>query len=273
MMNIKARKVVILLVVAAAVTSSCSFRVSRLFKTSGTEFTVRVETEKPNQDEITALAAKIIESKLDAIGIDGEASRVPETSDQIFVKLYGDQEDPERLKKFLFTTHKLEFRKAISPPNPAPLTTYASEAEARASIRPGQEVLPYADRDGETIRDKSPGRFIIVETDPIVTGEHIRNAEAIDRTGNDDDYVISFTLKKEGAEKFGEWTGRNIHNYLAVVLDGSVVSAAYIKSQIYDMGEITGQFTKESAEELAFSLSSGYLPARLTVLNERQFGN
>ena len=45
-----------------------------------------------------------------------------------------------------------------------------------------------------------------------------------------------------GAEKFGAWTGANINEYMGVVLNDEVKSIAYIKSQIYDQGEISGRF-------------------------------
>lgn len=267
---LKSRRPILTLLIAAVLLTGCA-KVSRFWTNSGIEFTVQVETDKPDKDAVIKQAIMVIESKLSAIGIDGDAGRVPNTSDQIFVKIYGRQEDPERLKQFLFTTHNLELRRAVSAPNPAPLTTYATEAEARASSRPGQDVLPYMERDPE----RSPRQFVIVETASIVTGEDVRNAEAITRTGNDydPDYTISFTLNKIGAEKFGDWTARNINNYIAVVLDGSIISAPYIKSQIIDMGQIDGRFTKAAAEELALSLSSGHLPARLTLLSELPFDN
>jgi hypothetical protein len=47
-----------------------------------------------------------------------------------------------------------------------------------------------------------------------------------------------------------------------------VKSIAYIKSQITDTGQITGRFTKESAEDLSLMLSSGPLPAPVKIVEE-----
>ena len=71
------------------------------------------------------------------------------------------------------------------------------------------------------------------------------------------DYQIAFSFKPTGAEKFGAWTGANINQYMGVVLNDEVKSIAFIKSQIFDQGEISGRFTKESAEDLALTLRSG----------------
>ena len=75
-------------------------------------------------------------------------------------------------------------------------------------------------------------------------------------------------MKKNGAEKFGAWTGANVDEYLGVVLNDEVKSIAFIKGQIFDSGEITGRFTRQSAEDLALVLKSGALPVPVTIVEE-----
>ena len=81
-----------------------------------------------------------------------------------------------------------------------------------------------------------------------------------------------FHSNQSGAQKFGEWTGANINNYMAVVLNDEVKSAAYIKSQIFDSGEISGRFSKQTADDLALTLKSGALPAEIEYQEERTVG-
>jgi preprotein translocase subunit SecD len=52
---------------------------------------------------------------------------------------------------------------------------------------------------------------------------------------------------------------------MGVVLNDEVKSIAYIKSQISDQGEISGRFTKQSADDLALTLRSGALPRQLNT--------
>jgi len=59
---------------------------------------------------------------------------------------------------------------------------------------------------------------------------------------------------------------------MGVVLNGEVKSAAFIKSQIFDSGQITGRFTKETADDLALTLRSGALPAKIEYQEERTVG-
>ena len=250
------------LVIGLSVSGCNAF--SGLIDSGGTVYVVEVDTKDPNRAEIINRVMKIIESRMDAVGIDGEASRSPDRDNRIEVKISGTH-DAESLRKFLFTTNRLEMKKVVSPPSPSPAQMFPTKEEAERMVKTGQQVLPYVESEFD------PSRFVIVEKEPIVTGEHIRNAQAISYTGRDSDYQISFTLNKDGAGKLGAWSGRNINNYIAVVLDDKIQSAAYIKSQITDAGEISGYFTKAEAEDLARSLKSGYMPAAIRVVEERPF--
>jgi len=238
--------------------------ISRLIDGSGTVYVVEIETNDPNRLEIINRVIQIINSRMNAVGIDGEVARSTDIETRIEVKIYGGS-NPESLRKFLFTTYRLELKKLVSPPSPSPPQTFPTQEKADIAALTGQQVLPYSER------ESGPSQFVIVEKESIVTGEHIRTAQAVSRTGSPSDYQISFTLDNDGAAKFGEWTGRNISNYLAVVLDDKVQSVAFIKTQISDAGEISGSFTKASAEEIAMSLNSGYMPATMKIIDERPF--
>ena len=67
-------------------------------------------------------------------------------------------------------------------------------------------------------------------------------------------------------------TGENIGRPFAIVLDGKVVSAPVIQSQIFTNGQITGNFSVEETQELSLILRAGALPAPLIVLEERSVG-
>jgi preprotein translocase subunit SecD len=234
---------------------------------SGVEYTVRVETERPNKGEIVDLAVKILAIRLDAVGIGGEVNQVEGNEDQIRVRVFGDH-DRDLIEKFLFDTHELELKKAVSPPNPEPLKTYPTEQAALAANVGDTEVLPFSQR-----IEGAASQYIVVERKAIVSGEDIRSAYAMASSEGSSNYSISFSLKDDGAKRFGDWTARNISNYVAIVLDKKVQSAPYIRSQIFDQGVIDGSFSKAEAEEIALSLSSGHIPAKLTVLNQERFGD
>jgi len=233
-------------------------------------------------DNATTQALNIIESRINALGIAEPTLQThgATTSHQLLLQMPGVQ-DPERVKDILKGESRLELVHVISPPNPSPATTYPTEQEAIASLNsggtipPNRKVLPYSERieKSEDPNQQRARSWVVVETPAIIDGSELRNASAIPaQGGRADDFEINFSLKKSGADKFGAWTGSHINEYMGVVLNDEVKSVAFIRSQIFDSGQITGRFTKNSAEDLALTLRSGALPAPIEYLEERTVG-
>ena len=230
-------------------------------------------------------ALRIIESRIDQFGVTEPTLQRhgSDASAQILLQMPG-LDDPERVKIIIGGESNLMLAKVVSPPSPSPVQTYSTREAALQSLGgaepPNRRVLPYLERDEVEVAAKDgtkpPSSWVVIEHPPVVDGSELRDAQAVTRTGNEGDYQISFSLKPAGAQKFGEWTGRNINNYMAVVLGGElgdqVKSVAYIRSQIFDQGEISGRFTKATAEDLALTLRSGALPAKIEYLEERTVG-
>jgi len=236
-------------------------------------------------EQATEQAQKIIESRLDAVGVAEPLVQRhgSQSSHQILVQMPGIH-DPERVKQLLKAESKLELVHVLGPDNPEPFQTFATEEEAKASlggtVPTNRRVLPYAERDEPTAASgqpapdaaQKPKKWVIIETPAVVDGSELRNAAATQSRAGGDAYEIAFALKPNGAEKFGAWTGANINKYMGVVLNDEVKSIAYIKSQISDQGEISGRFTKQSADDLALTLRSGALPAPIEYQEERTVG-
>lgn len=246
-------------------------------------WTMSQAAQRTLADNATQQALNIIESRINALGIAEPTLQThgAQSSHQILLQMPGVQ-DPERVKLILQGESRLELVHVIGPPSPSPATTYTSEQEALASLGgvppPNRKILPYQERieptaNGSSDQTQKPKQWVVVEVPAIIDGSELRNANAIPTSGGrSDDYEINFSLKKAGADKFGAWTGAHINEYMGVVLNGEVKSVAYIKSQIYDQGQITGRFTKNSAEDLALTLRSGALPAPIEYLEERTVG-
>lgn len=248
-------------------------------------WTMTQAAQRTLADNATQQALNIIESRINALGITEPTLQThgAQSSHQILLQMPGVQ-DPERVKNILQGESRLELVHVIGPPSPSPATTYTSEAEAINSlgsggvVPPNRKVLPYQERiapttNGSQDQTQKPKQWVVVEVPAIIDGSELRNASAIPtQGGRSDDYEINFSLKKSGADKFGAWTGAHINEYMGVVLNGEVKSVAYIKSQIYDQGQISGRFTKTSAEDLALTLRSGALPAPIEYLEERTVG-
>ena len=256
------------------------------FSSSGTaiSWSLTGTAQRTLAESATDQALKIIDSRINAIGVAEPTLQRHggQNSHEILLQMPGIQ-DPEHVKQLLAGQSHLELVHIISPASPAPAQSYFTKEEAIASLNSGgnipasRRILPYAERADATSTDTNanapkPQKFVVVESPAIIDGIELRTASAIPERAGGDKYQIAFSLKKGGADKFGAWTGANINEYMGVVLNDEVKSIAFIKSQIFDQGEITGNFTKEQGEDLALTLRSGALPAKIEYQYESTVG-
>lgn len=256
--------------------ASAGFSCSLLPRRDDLTWRLVLETDAAgsDRDAVIGRTVTVIERRLDDRGIHNSRVVAQGTplNGRILVSL-PNVEDHERLKQIITAGGLLEMAAVVSPPSPSPVQTYNSKEEALISLGDkapdNRRVLPYVERaepiNGLRGAEKS---WVVVEVPAIVDGGDLRNASAVQSAGSPDDYQILFSLGPEGATKLGAWTASHINNYLSVVLNGEVKTIAYIKSQILDQGEISGRFTKQSAEDLALVLRSGALPAPVKIVEE-----
>lgn len=231
--------------------------------------------QKVMKEQAVEQALKIIESRINAFGVKEPTLQRHgrQDSGQILLQMPG-VDDPERIKKLIGAESNLALMKVAGDV----FQTYPSEDAAKQSlggvVPPNRKIFPYVedDKPGVTPDPTKPKKFVVVEYPAIVDGSELRDASAYSRSGNNLDYQINFNLKPGGAAKFGDWTGKNIGKYLAIVLNNEVKSAPVIRGQIFDTGTIEGKFTKASAEDLSLTLKSGALPAKIEYQEERTVG-
>jgi hypothetical protein len=145
--------------------------------------------------------------------------------------------DTAEVRALIGQTGHLEF--VLLPPE-----TYGT------SIAPGQKPVPAP---GDTIDPSLPAQFTGADLDPSLMSFREDTA-----TG---EVALEFGFKEPVASAFETWSGQHINEYFAIALDGRAVSVPYIKSQITGgRGEIGGNFTAQSAAELATILQAGWLP-------------
>jgi preprotein translocase subunit SecD len=112
----------------------------------------------------------------------------------------------------------------------------------------------------------------VVERRARLTGEHLTraNPSTDQRTAQ---FVLAFQLDSEGSRIFCRITREYVNQRFAILLDNQVLTAPTINEPICGgSGQITGNFTPESASELALMLNAGALPTPLTVIEERTVG-
>jgi preprotein translocase subunit SecD len=230
--------------------------------------------------EATNQALTIIERRINALGVTEPTLQThgAENAHQILLQMPGVS-DPERVKEILKGESRLELVHVIGPPNPSPPPIYPTREAAIQSlggtIPPNRAVLPYQEKVDPNNKDQAqpPIQYVVIEVPAVIIGDQLSRATASQAQGGGiNDWEINFQLKRAGAEKFGAWTTANVNNYMGVVLNNEVRSVAFIKSPIYESGQITGRFSQAQAEDLALTLRSGALPAPIEYLEERTVG-
>lgn len=232
----------------------------------GVYMVLAVRADAAALEEAVRNASQVIETRCSYLGVYCKVEREGGAgSDRLRLRVSG-AEDIARVKSVLLAEGKLELRPIVSPSSPQPLENYPTREAAVKAAGGKHDVAPY--QEDAFAKGGSGEVFVLVEREPVVTGLDLRNAEAVSVMGSESDYQINFTLRPEGAVRFGAWTGANSGRYLAVMLNGEVRSAPYIKGQITDTGQISGNFNRQQAEDIALTLRSGNMPAPIEVLEE-----
>jgi preprotein translocase subunit SecD len=197
------------------------------------------------------VARDVVRRRIDPGGTK-EITVITEGQNRILVQVPG-VEDPEALKKLIGQTARLEFKLVDLSANP--------QEVAAGHAPPGSQVLPMADGSG----------FIAVKRRVMVSGDQLTDAkQSFDQNGQPD---IDITFNTAGARRFGRVTQENVNKPFAIILDDKVLSAPNINEPILGgRAQISGNFTVQAAHDLAVSLSSGKLPVKLNVIEERTVG-
>jgi preprotein translocase subunit SecD len=215
-------------------------------------------TEQGLQQRVANAASASVETvrrRIDSLGTT-EPNIVRQGQDRILVQVPGF-DDTGKLKDVIGQTAKLTFH-AVHP------TTSAEEAK-NTRVPLGYKV--YAADES----DRGAGSYLLQEA-PVVSGEDLVDAQpGFDSRTNEP--IISFRFNQSGARKFGRFTKDNVGSPFAIVLDNKVLSAPVIREAILGgSGQISGNFSVESANNLAIQLRSGALPTKLTIVEERTVG-
>lgn len=192
---------------------------------------------------------EIVRRRIDGTGIvDPQITR--QGQNRIVVQLPGVS-DPNRIKHLIGETAHMTFHLVDSGYRPG------------TPVPPGVELLPQQDQPGQTLAVRSR-----VEVD----GASLTNAspQTDPQTGQ---WVVNFSFDQVGARRFAAVTRANVGQPFAIVLDGKVISAPVIREPITGgRGQISGNYTAQSATDLALLLRAGALPAPLNVIEERTVG-
>ena len=118
---------------------------------------------------------------------------------------------------------------------------------------------------------------IVAEGSAPLTGTDVKSAQAMtgtDSMGNSD-IVVDLTMTEEGTKKFADATTRAYQRgeTLGIYYDGKIISAPNVQAPLTDgSATITGNFSREEAEQLASTIRIGGLKLELEELHSKVVG-
>jgi len=210
------------------------------------------------KEQAVSQAIETIRNRLDQFGL-SEPVVARQGEEKILVQLAGikTQEEEQRARELISRAAKLE------------LMAVDEDRNARVYNMSDSDAADYGD---VILSDaKNPEIKYLVREIPILDGGMLTDASI----GFDENNrpLINFKLNAEGAEIFGDFTGKSVGKRLAVVLDGKVYSAPNINERIGGgSGQISGNYTVMEAKDLSIALRSGALLAPIYMMEKRSVG-
>jgi preprotein translocase subunit SecD len=238
---------------------------------SGYTLTLRAGAVTQIQDQTMSQSLETIARRINALGLTEPTIQLHGRKDnEILVQLPGEG-DPTRAKSVIQAGGQLELKLVEDP------TAYASESEAlvkHGGVLPANtELVPgRSERRTPTGAQDTGESWYLLSRAPVVTGRDLRSATENRNTNNPGQFEVNFSLSGDAAKRFGPFTEQNKGRQMAIVLDHRVYSAPVINGRIDDQGMIEGNFSQESAHDLALVLRAGALPASIKYLEERTVG-
>jgi preprotein translocase subunit SecD len=201
---------------------------------------------------------KVIRNRINQFGVTEPDIRRMQDN-RLQVQLPG-MEDAGRAVDLIQKTAHLEFKLVNDEAD--------VEKAKQGVLPPGNELAYLQKRQPDGSYTQQP---IVLKKNVLLSGEYITDAQVAFDQFNQPYVALSFD--RQGARIFERVTGENVHERLAIVLDGKVYSAPTIQEKIGGgRASITGQFSVEEAHDLAIVLRAGSLPAPVEILSERSVG-
>jgi preprotein translocase subunit SecD len=194
----------------------------------------------------------VIQQRINGLGVTEPLIQIS-GRDRLFVQLPGVA-DPDRAVALLGDTAQLEFRKGLVPVS----------------------ALPRNERGEVTAGENPEALFEGVG----LTGDLLRNAYPQAPRRGSQSWEVLLEFKPEGAEKFAQVTRElaGTGRPLGIFLDEVLISAPIVGPEFARTGitggtaVITGNFTVETATDLAIKLKAGALPVPIQVIENRTVG-
>lgn len=224
----------------------------------GTQMTLQAQDTKRQKadSEATDRAMEVLRGRVDALGV-AEPTLARAGENRIIIEL-PDVQDPAKAAEVIGQTATLSFHEVLAP------------VEEGAEPEKDQMILP----------DESGQPLLL---GPVaVDGDGVKNADPGQRSEGLGDWVVNVDFNGKGRQPWKDLVDSacanpNAGNRIAIVLDKDVISSPGIVPEMCQTGggnstSITGDFTQESATDLAVLIKGGALPVPVEIIDQRTVG-
>lgn len=222
----------------------------------GTELTYKAHTENLEGKDVSSaleVLRDVIEKRVNIFGV-GEpvvqlesAKTITGSEDRLLVELPGVTDINEAIKR-LGETPTLDF--------------YVANKETIGELAGSVVSL-----EGQNISDLAKYFY-----PSGLTGQYLTRAQVEFRQAGNQP-MVGVTFNSEGSKILKNFTSKNIGNYLAIVLDGQIVSVPMIESEIPNgQAVLTGQYSIPQAKKMAQNLNYGALPLPIELIGTQTIG-
>ncbi len=253
----------------------------------GAQLTIQLQ---PSEDipEITARETEavlsVVRNRVDALGVSEPLVQTIGT-DQILVQLPGVS-DPAQAERVLGGTAQLDFREEIRNPEVSAQLEVRQQELQQLLIEQAVASQNASAEEKQLLEAKVKEKQ--AEVDALIdrlfqrtglTGKNLKSADP-QPTNQSGSWGVGIRFDAEGGKLFAELT-KNIAGTgrrLGIFLDDRLLSAPVVDAQYAVTGisggaaEISGNFTVETANDLAVQLRGGALPVPVEIVENRTVG-
>ena len=228
---------------------------------------------------IMETAKFVVEQRINGLGV-SEATILLSGNNQLIVQLPGVN-DPAQAERVIGTTAQLDFRKQ-KPDTENELRARLQVLQAatiqREILKNSTDQQAIAENDKEYKKSTEALKDIFERTG--FTGNMLKDAVASPTGNGPDSWQVALTFDDKGGDLFAKTTSEigGTGRVLGIFLDEKLISYPSVGPEFQGKGitggraVITGNFTLDSATELALQLRAGALPVPVEIVENRTVG-
>ncbi len=221
------------------------------------------ESAKDLAEDNLDTVMETLENRINKFGLAESTIRRVSGRPRILIQI-PEEQNPAKTLAAIKTPGILEFKLVQKNPN-----TGSAWFGGPGTTEPSPDELP----SGAEVKQHVEGGWYVLGSGSFMNGSDLKSNSATMRRGEFGSLEVLMYMTTEGQRKFSDFTGQNVGEQTAILLDEIIQSAPRITEKISSRSaRITGNFTTEEADYLVKILKAGAFPAPMKSAEERIVG-